>query len=318
VSIEQYRATFEATSGLRYASPIVEFPAVERVGNVLTEAGMAGIDPAVFRATGSLIFTAGDRASAFDALAAGGAVLVPEPVAAREGVTVGSTLRLGIPGMAGSEFRVVGIVAYSIPSQTGEGDLLVSLSDAATRFDRADASLWAMVPQDGIGDAAFRDAVAQTAQGLAGQPIAATDLADALSRSLDRIVGLFDVLAFISVIIAALGIVNTLSMGVVERVREIAILRSHGMTVGQVQAMVVAEAAIMGTIGGLAATGTGVLVAWAFVGLGAGSDFSGLAVPWVLLGIVVLLGIGVAAVAALYPARLAARLPIVGSLRHFE
>jgi putative ABC transport system permease protein len=318
VSIEQYRPTFEATSGLRYASPIVEFPAVERVGDVLTEAGMAGVDPAVFRATGSLIFTSGDRASAFDALAAGGAVLVPEPVATRDGLKVGSTLRLGIPGLAGSEFRVAGIVAYSIPSQTGEGDLLVSLSDATSRFHETDASLWAMVPQAGVGDAAFRNAVADTANQLAGQPIAATDLADTLSRSLDRIVGLFDVLAFISVIIAALGIVNTLSMGVLERVREIAILRSHGMTVGQVQAMVVTEAAIMGAIGGLAASVTGVLVAWAFVGLGAGSDFSGLAVPWVLLAIVVLLGIGVAALAGLYPARLAARLPIVGSLRHFE
>lgn len=318
VSIEQYRPTFEATSGLRYASPIVEFPAVERIGNTLSEAGMAGIDPAVFRATGSLIFTAGDRASALDALAAGGAVLVPQPVAVRDGLKVGSTIRLGVPGRTGSEFKVAGIVAYSIPSQTGEGDLLVSLSDAASRFDETDASLWAMVPQAGVGDVAFRDAVATTASQLAGQPIAATDLADTLSRSLDRIVGLFDVLAFVSVIIAALGIVNTLSMGVIERVREIAILRSHGMTVGQVQAMVVAEAAIMGAIGGLAATVTGVLVAWAFIGLGAGSSFSALAVPWVLLAIVVLLGIGVAALAALYPARLAARLPIVGSLRHFE
>ena len=52
-------------------------------------------------------------------------------------------------------------------------------------------------------------------------------------------------------LIAGLGIVNTLGVSVLERAREIAILRSHGMTTGQVQAMVVAEASIMGAIGGI-------------------------------------------------------------------
>ncbi len=118
--------------------------------------------------------------------------------------------------------------------------------------------------------------------------------------------------------IAALGIVNTLSVGVVERVREIAILRSHGMTVGQVQAMIVAEAAIMGAIGSLAAAVVGVAVAWALVSVGAASDFGLLVVPWLLLAVTVLLGIGIAALAGIYPARVAARLPIVPSLTHFE
>jgi putative ABC transport system permease protein len=107
-------------------------------------------------------------------------------------------------------------------------------------------------------------------------------------------------------------------VGVVERVREIAILRSHGMTVRQVQSMVVTEAAIMGVVGGLAACATGLLVAWALIAIGSVSDFGALSVPWTLLIITVLLGTGIAAVAGIYPARLAARLPIVSSLRHFE
>ena len=75
---------------------------------------------------------------------------------------------------------------------------------------------------------------------------------------------------------------------------------------------------MMGVVGGLAAVGTGLLVAWALVGIGSVNDFGGLSIPWVLLAIVVLLGVGVAALAGIYPARLAARAPIVGSLRHFE
>ena len=91
------------------------------------------------------------------------------------------------------------------------------------------------------------------------------------------------------------------------------------MTTGQVQAMVVAEAAIMGTIGGIAAVATGLLMSWAVVGGTTPQDFgAGVAIPWPLLISVVLLGTGVAAMASLYPARLAARIPIVGSLAHFE
>ena len=100
--------------------------------------------------------------------------------------------------------------------------------------------------------------------------------------------------------------------------REIAILRSQGMTVGQVQAMVVAEAAIMGAIAGVLALVTGLLVAFALVGGASAELDAAVRLPWPLLIAVVLVGTGVAALAGLYPARVAASLPIVQSLKHFE
>ena len=97
----------------------------------------------------------------------------------------------------------------------------------------------------------------------------------------------------------------------------IAILRSHGMTVGQVQAMVVTEAGII-VVGGLAAVAIGGVVAWITITVAAPGDFAGgIAVPWALLAAVVLLGIGVASVAGIYPAR-TARASITDSLKHFE
>jgi ABC-type antimicrobial peptide transport system permease subunit len=83
--------------------------------------------------------------------------------------------------------------------------------------------------------------------------------------------------------------------------------------------MVVSEAAIMGAIGGVLAIAIGLLVAWAMVAAGASGDVApGLSVPWPLLVSVVLLGTGVAALAGLYPARLAARQPMVRSFKQFE
>jgi len=214
---------------------------------------------------------------------------------------------------------VAGIIAYTLPARSPDGAFLISLADARERFGASTASLWAFVPQPAITAAAFRTAVGAKATANAAELLTARELASDLERSLDRLIGLFDVLALLAVIIAGLGIVNTLAVSVVERAREIAILRSHGMTTGQVQAMVVSEAAIMGAIGGIAAVATGLLMSWAVVGGTTPRDFgAGLAIPWPLLISVVLLGTGVAALAGLYPARLAARIPIVGSIGHFE
>ena len=317
--IELFRPTFTQTPGVSQVSPIAEFPGVITTDGTAREVSLAGIDPTVFQDAGSFIFAAGNRAAAFNALRDGGAVLVPEPMALRDGIAVGDLLAIGEPGAAPSSFSVAGLIAYTLPARSPDGALIISLADAEASFGVLTAGLWAMVPEPGIAPAAFHGAVADTARSLAAQPIDATQLAGELARSLDRLIGLFDVLALVAVVVAAAGIVNALSMGVMERAREIAILRSHGMTAGQVQAMVVSEAAILGAVGGVIAAGVGLAVAWAMVVAGSPRDFAaGLSVPWALLVVVILLGTGVAALAGLYPARLAARQPIVASLKHFE
>jgi putative ABC transport system permease protein len=175
-----------------------------------------------------------------------------------------------------------------------------------------------MVPQPQIGDDAYAEIVAAKAAELAGEALTAEALSEQLARSLDRLLGLFDVLALLAVLIGAVGIVNTLTLGVTERTREIAVLRAHGMTVGQVEGMVVTEAAIMGTVGGLLAVAAGVGVTWLLVTLAPRDFAAGLVIPWPLVGAVILLGLGVASAAGLYPARLAGTRPVLASLKHFE
>jgi putative ABC transport system permease protein len=283
------------------------------------EAVAAGIDPNVFQDHGALIVDGAARADAFAALRAGGSVLVPRALAEAEGIATGDVVELALPGGDITPFTVAGIVEYTLPARTAEGALLLSAADARELFGATTASLWVMIPQLGVPPAAFTAAVRETAAGLAAQPLTARDLAGELSRSLDTLIGLFDALALIGVVIAGLGIVNTLGIGINERVREIAILRSHGMTVGQVQAMVVAEAAIMGAVAGVLAIGVGLLVAALLVGGSTSTDLAaGMQPPWGLLLAVVLVGTGVAALAGLYPARVAASMPIVRNLKHFE
>ena len=305
--------------GVGRVMPISEFPAVAATDGEQREVGVAGIGPSDFQDTGSLIFVAGDRRDAFNALRDGGAVLLPESIARRDGLSVGDTITLGQPGGDGVPFTVAGIVAYSLPTRTTEGAILMSQADARQSFGVTEASLYALQPQREVPADTFRDAVADKAAEYAAEPLSAGQLSGELGRSLDRLIGLFDLLAVLAVVIGGLGIVNTLAVGVLERRREIAILRSHGMTVGQVQAMVVTEAGIIGAVGGLAAVAIGGVVAWITIAVAAPNDFAGgIAIPWGLLAAVVLLGIGIASVAGIYPARTAAKLPITDSLKHFE
>ncbi|HUF06629.1 MAG TPA: FtsX-like permease family protein [Candidatus Binatia bacterium] len=319
LDVETFRPTFAAPPGLLVASPVLEAPIIRVTDGAQEEAALAGIDPNVFQDEDALLVSGVRRADAYAALRNGGGVLVPVALARRAGIEVGDPIGLAKPGGPIHEFTVAGLVEHSLPARTAEGALLVSTADARERFGVTSASLWIMVGQPDVADSAFTAAVRETAVQLAAEPLTARDLAGELAGSLDRLTGLFDALALVAVVIGALGIVNTLGVGIGERVREIAILRSHGMTVGQVQAMVVAEAAIMGAIAGALAVVTGLLVALALVNGAASTQLvDGVRLSWPLLVAVLLVGTGVAALAGLYPARVAASLPIVSNLKHFE
>ena len=129
---------------------------------------------------------------------------------------------------------------------------------------------------------------------------------------------LLDVLASIGVVVAALGVINTMLMNVLERQREIGALRSIGMTRGQIVRMILAEAGAMGAVGALFGIGFGMLLSRVFVEgmkVAAGYRLTFTLPPTsVLLALVVALV--VSQVSALYPAWRASRVNIVEAIKH--
>ena len=129
--------------------------------------------------------------------------------------------------------------------------------------------------------------------------------------------GLFSVLSWIAVIVASLGVVNTLLMNVMERTREIGMLRGVGMTRWQVVKMILAEAAVMGTIGGALGIGVGTVLARVFI-LGANA-MQGYNLTYVMpaqaLVFAFVVSVGVSQVAALWPSGRAARLRIIEAIQ---
>lgn len=129
---------------------------------------------------------------------------------------------------------------------------------------------------------------------------------------------LFDVVVVIGVLIAAFGVTNTLVMNVLERIREIGSLRAVGMTRPQVMRMILAEALIIGILGGILGMVFGAYSSYyAIQGMAEGSGWElTFILPTSLLLIGMAIALGVSQVAALYPAWRAARINIVRAVQY--
>jgi len=128
---------------------------------------------------------------------------------------------------------------------------------------------------------------------------------------------MFDVLALIAMIVASLGVVNTLMMNVLERTREIGMLRSLGMTRRQVAKMILAEAGLIGIIGGAFGLVFGLFLSRLI--LTAANAIQGYDLTYVLPkeGILISLFIALitSQIAAIWPARRAAGIRIIEAIQ---
>ena len=299
-----------AVPGVARVSPIGTFD-IALKGVRTDAAAVVGADMA---ADGRLTFTAGDRAAALAALDAGGAAIVPAGLAASLGLSVGQTIALPTADGRVLELRIAGIVERSLPGSGGEA-VLVGWGDATNALGLAGADAFAVRFAPDAPPAA-RDALRTAANAYALEIVPLDRIGGAISDALARIFGLFDALAIVAVLIATLGVVNTLTMNVIERVREIGLLRAVGMTRRQVWRSVAVEAGILGLAGAILGIVVGLAVGAAMVLLAGGRLDVGAGVPWPTVGLTLILGVVVAMLAAAYPAYLASRLSIVRAVRY--
>lgn len=164
--------------------------------------------------------------------------------------------------------------------------------------------------------------VAQIAglDGVTGPPLVIRnqELRRQILAIFDRTFVLTYVLEVIAVLVALLGIVNTLVTAVLERRREFATLRAIGASTRQVERLVLWEAAYLGLIGAVLGVAGGLLLALLLIHVVNKQSF-GWTIQMTVPGGVILQAVGLALTAALvagyWPARWAAKQPLVEGLR---
>ncbi|MFP3966691.1 FtsX-like permease family protein [Actinomadura fulvescens] len=283
----------EAATGLRSGS----FK-IDGQGKSLT-----GIDPVSYGRTVRTETTSGSLAD----LAQGG-LAVREDVAEQKGWKVGDTVTMQFP--VGGVDRIPLRAVYEDNELNGE--YMLALRDYQRHYqDQLDVFGFVKARQ-GVAPAESRAAIDRVIERFPSVQVRdQAEFKQEQENQINQILILFYVLLALAVVIAFIGIINTLALSVLERVRELGLLRAVGMTRGQLRAMIRWEAVIISVLGAVLGLAVGVFFGWTLVSALDEEGITEFALPvGTLIGLVVAAGV-VGVVSAILPGRRAARIDVL-------
>ena len=265
-------------------------------------------DPATLGQVLKVDITAGDIGGL-----ARGEILVDEDELENKGLEIGGMLPMTFAQTGDTQLRIAGTFAKNQLL----GNYLVSTATFDAHFpDRLDFVVLATARPD-VAPAAARDAVERVTEEFPNVEV--RDQAEFKQQQEDQvnqILGLITALLLLSIIIALFGIVNTLALSIFERTRELGLLRAVGMSRRQVRSMIRGESVIIAVMGAVLGLAVGVLFGFAVVNALGDEGIGAVVIPFgQLLTYVILAGIA-GVIAAVFPARRAARLDVLAAISY--
>ena len=131
---------------------------------------------------------------------------------------------------------------------------------------------------------------------------------------IDRIIGVIYVLLVFAVLIAILGIVNTLALSVIERTREIGLLRAIGVSRRQLRLMIRLESVVIAVLGAVLGVGLGIVFGVTLMYALRDQGLERISIPVGQLVVFLALSLVIGVLAAVFPARRAARLDVLRAI----
>jgi len=301
-------------STLRYARS--EFPTSGARGTGTVEFSVLGIDPPTFREVSGMDFTEGDPEQAYAALSAGRSIIVNGILAVQAGVKAGDTVTLSTP-QGQLDYHVVAIGSDVLNMKINTA--YISQAMMREDFNKVE-DIFVQVNLAQGADVAEAESRLRTI--VEDYPqfrfVATREYLSEFGKQFDAMfAGVYVLLALLSVP-SLIAILNTLAIGVIERTREIGMLRAIGAARGQVRRMIVAEALLLAAIGTAFGLLGGLYLSYLMVaGLGASGVFRmNYSFPLASVLAAIAAGLLFGVLAALFPARQAAQMEIIKALRY--
>ncbi|MET9130816.1 ABC transporter permease [Streptomyces antibioticus] len=292
----------------RFAPVAVRLPDGKRV-----ETTAAGYDDGVDDVA-HVTYASGDTAAAL----AEGAIGMDVGFAEDHGVRIGSVLPVEFPGGRTTELKVTALTDQDAADGFGmQGGLFFGIATVEKYVPGGqDSALYVNAAGDGGADQ-LRPKLERTLD--AYPQVQARDQADYKKLVHDQIaVLLYLVYALLglAIVIAVLGVVNTLALSVVERTREIGLLRAIGLGRRQLRRMIRLESVVIAVFGAVLGLALGLVWGVCIQQVLALQGMKALAVPWGTV-VAVVIGSGiVGVVAALLPAMRASRMNVLAAIAH--
>ncbi|SDF40743.1 putative ABC transport system permease protein [Blastococcus fimeti] len=241
----------------------------------------------------------------------GDGLLVDESTAESRGWAVGDTVEVLTLDNRQLELEVGGV----FESNQVVGGSVVSL-DSLSAFGGVTLDRFLFVDlADGVAPADVRPQLEEVTDAYPVVDLKDRgEFSDEQKSSVDQLLLLINAMLVLSVLIAALGIVNTLAMSVIERTREIGLLRAVGLGRAQLRRMVRLEAVIISVYGAVLGLVLGTLFGVALSRSLADQGITELAVPYPRMLVFLLVAALIGVLAAVFPARRAAKLQVLDAI----
>lgn len=281
-----------------------------RMGEFRHEDGgrfVVAADPAALEQVADIEVIEGELSALND-----GGVFLLSDTAEDLGLAVGDTYEMEFAATGVQEQRVQGLFDNS--ALIGS-DYLISTSTYQENFSDQTVVNVLVAASPDVSAAEARSAVEDVARAYPNvQVLDQTEAKEDAAAQIDQLLGLVTALLALALVIALLGITNTLALSVFERTRELGLLRAVGMTRRQTRSMIRWEAVIISIMGALIGIVIGAFFGWALVQALEGEGITEFAVPaGQLVFYFVLAGIA-GVLAAIPPARRAARLNVLEAI----
>jgi len=206
--------------------------------------------------TGRLEFLSGDRAEILSQLAGNDAVVVSEPFANKHHVRRGDSIRLPLDGRS-IPFRVLGVF-YDYGSEAGL--ILVDRATLARYLPLEPPTNLGILLSPGVDQERVRRDIVGALAGRRVSIFSNGEIRAQAIRIFDRTFAITYALEAVAVFVAVIGIAGALLAVVIDRKRELGLLRFLGASQQQVRRLIVCEAGLLGLLANLAGLALGVLL----------------------------------------------------------